>query len=132
MTPEKPHGGPYKELFVDVNAEALEKMKKQIEAEGKHAVLIPDELGETGEISEFTRLLNNRIKPEDIILYSDYRGKLKYRPEDNESTFDHGNSCEYHYKNDIFLVAIEHTRANKKNKEPGKSVISGWGRIRKI
>ncbi len=74
-------GGPYREA-VDPNALALENMRKKIEAEGKHGVLLPAEIKLGDEFPELTKLLNKKTKPEKIALYSPKTGILRLKEEE--------------------------------------------------
>ncbi len=74
--PNESGGGPYRELFVDPNAEALEKMKKEIEAEGNHPILLLDNTEHGDQIPELIKLLKKKVKPENIAPYSSDTGVL--------------------------------------------------------
>ena len=74
---EKGGGGPYRES-ANPEAEALERMRKQIETEGKHGVLLTEDINEGDEIPQFTALFKEKIEPTEIILYSLTTGALEY------------------------------------------------------
>jgi len=105
MKHEGPGGGPYRELFVDPNAEALEKMKKQIEAEGKRGIVFLDDFETGKEIPEFTELLKKKIDPKDIVFYSPTRGVLRFNIFPG---FPEGPGGDYYlYKNEYNLIDIK-------------------------
>lgn len=116
MSHEKPHGGPYKELFIDVNAEAVERMRKQIEADGKHGILIRENCKKGDETPEFVELLNKKIKPEDMVFYSPTTGKLEY-----VGSYPYKYGSHYRYENDRSALDIKSHEQDATN-EQGASI----------
>lgn len=78
MSNKNPEGGPGRELYREnIDNENLERMRMQIEAEGKHAILIPKEIVIGSEISELTELFKKeKISYRDIVFYSSKTGPL--------------------------------------------------------
>ena len=75
MTHER-GGGPYRES-VDPKAEALERMRKKIETEGKYGILIAENIKSGDNIPFLDQAIANKVNPEDIILYSVAKGRLE-------------------------------------------------------
>ena len=99
-------GGPYREPADPKTAE-LERMRKQIETEGKYGILIPENMKAADEIPEFTKLVNKKIDHKDIVFYSATAGKLryKYRIERWQSTDSSEQQVDpYGYGNDHYLL----------------------------
>ncbi|MBI2037542.1 MAG: hypothetical protein HYT15_01225 [Candidatus Magasanikbacteria bacterium] len=62
------------------NAQALENMRKKIEAEGKYGIYLPEDLPPHKKIlfEPYNQALKSGVKPSDIILYSLRTGVAKY------------------------------------------------------
>lgn len=73
MTHEKMGGGPYREAY-DQDAADLERMRKQIEAEGK----IPIQLDENTKMGDPIPLFEN-TDPKKFVFYSLFTDALKYK-----------------------------------------------------
>lgn len=86
-------GGPYREMATNPETESLERMRKQIEEEGKHGILVPDKIGDNTEIPKFLELLRKN-DPKDIVFYSLATGILR----NNENRQDNPTKT-YTYKN---------------------------------
>lgn len=83
MPPEGIGVGPYREA-ADPNAQALENMRKKIEAEEKHALFVPEGVKKGDILKEFIGLID-KVSPEDIVLYSAATGRLELKPKDELS-----------------------------------------------
>lgn len=87
------HKGPYREQ-ADTGMETLEKMKKEIAAEGKVGIELPENIAADISVPLFSDALENKINPADIVLYSMATGILKY---DGKTTLD--KTILYIYRN---------------------------------
>lgn len=112
MKNEGQYGGPPRES-ADPNPDSLEYMEKQIDAERKHGLLIPEHTEqaiEKGEemisFNQFAELLKKKI-PQEIILYSAKTGLLRHLLTDKK-----GGEMLYTYQGDSYLLNIEHDKKN--------------------
>lgn len=76
--------GPFREHYDSKTelAKILERMRKQIEAEGKYAIQVPENIGSNNKISAYQEALEDGQSPENIVLYSKKDGLLRYLDEE--------------------------------------------------
>jgi len=73
---------------VNTNPDSLEYMQKQIEAENKYCVPLPENIEEGDKMPDaFVKLLNKKINPENIILFSAETGLLRHFLADQKGDF---------------------------------------------
>lgn len=125
MKHEGPPGGtPYREP-ANPDAETLERMRKQIEAEGKRGILLPEGIKNGDEIPEFANLLKKKIDPNNIVFYSPTTGILKQSISPYYPSYPSKNKIEYAYKNGddptSSIIVIEYNKKIAKLKHKSKS-----------
>lgn len=113
--------GPFRkmEYTVDVNGEdaALEKMEKEIAAEGKFSIQLPEDTKGGNDVPLFEDALKKNIDPKDIVFYSLATGIVKYNDviEYKGGSFGRIQQKNYSYtsKNDPNIKLIIWVEKNK-------------------
>lgn len=103
--------GPFREIG-DPKIAAIEGMRKKIESEGKHGILIPEHAVVGDKIPTLIELLKQRkpkINFQDIVFYSLATGILKYQNQkERHNVFRDPTNTEYTYANEaeknVFVI----------------------------
>lgn len=122
-------GGIYREP-ADPNAQALENMRKQIEAEGKTAIQIPEDFPFKSTSEPYSKAIQTGTKPSEIGLYCLKTGVLLYDPnpmyerhEKDYSNFYYRNTNPTQQIPDEMIPTIM-VKIDKKNKKIELMILS--------